>query len=81
MGVPPSPGEEFVTQYVFYRYVSPVARSRTAIVNPSLQVQKRVFSSGVGGTPYIRMIGRSSYFLGVVMGNLVFFRGCSSKFL
>ena len=70
MGVPPSPGEEFVTQYVFYWYVSPVARSRTAIVNPSLKVQKRVFSSGVGGTPYIRMIGMV----------VVFFRGCNGRF-
>ena len=32
-----------------------------------------------GGTPYIRMIGMIVVFLGVVIGDLVFFRGCSSK--
>ena len=32
-----------------------------------------------GDTPYIRMIGMIVIFLGVVIGDLVFFRGCSSK--
>ena len=35
-----------------------------------------------GGTPYIQMIGIIVVFqLGVVIGDLVFFRGCSSKIL
>ena len=34
-----------------------------------------------GGTPYIRMIGMIVVFLGVEIGNLVFFRGCSSEIL
>ena len=37
---------------------------------------------GEGGcTPYIRMIGMIVVFLGIVIGDLVFFRGCSSKIL
>ena len=41
-----------------------------------------VYSGGGGGgegTPYILMIGMI-VFLGVVIGGLVFFRGCSSEF-
>ena len=36
---------------------------------------------GGGVTPYIRMIGMIVVFFGVVIGDLVFFRGCSSKIL
>ena len=34
--------------------------------------------AGGGGTNYIRIMGMiiSTYFLGVVIGDLVFFRGC-----
>ena len=34
-----------------------------------------------GGTTYIQMIGMIVIFLGVVIGDLVFFRDCSSKIL
>ena len=36
---------------------------------------------GGGGSPYIRMIGMIVVFFRVVTGDLVFFRGCSSKIL
>ena len=36
---------------------------------------------GIVGSPYIQMIGMIVYFLDVVIGDLVFFRGCSSKIL
>ena len=36
---------------------------------------------GGGGTPYIRMIGMIVVLFLVVIGDLVFFRGCSSKIL
>ena len=38
-------------------------------------------SNSPGGTPYIQMIGIIVVFLGVVIGYLVFFRGCSTKIL
>ena len=37
--------------------------------------------SGGGGTPYIRVTGMIVVFLGVEIGDLVFFRGCSRKIL
>ena len=36
---------------------------------------------GGGGTPYIRMIGMIVVFLGVEIGDLVFFRGFSIEIL
>ena len=38
-------------------------------------------AGGGGGTPYIQMIGMIVVFLGVVIVDLVIFRGCSSKIL
>ena len=43
---------------------------------------KRLKSLPIKDTPYIQMIGMIVVFLGIVIGDLVFFRGCrSSKIL
>ena len=54
--------------------------SNTCVICTRIELLGLQWGGGGGeGTPYILMIGMI-VFLGVVIGGLVFFRGCSSEF-
>ena len=67
-------------QDVYMGFVTAGLRTLLLKESSTIQVGGRPGWGG-RGTPYIRMIGMIVVFLGAIIGDLVFFRGCSCKVL